>query len=76
MARSTKSKTPADALSILKRRCSADDVGALLGTQVGWIWKTDKEMYYTPYKEIMDGGFDSLAVFIKHAHAAGINAHA
>lgn len=39
------------------------------------IWKTDKEMYYTPYKEIMDGGFDSLAVFIKHAHAAGIKVY-
>lgn len=39
------------------------------------IWKTDKEMYYTPYKKIMDGGFDSLAVFIKHAHAAGIKVY-
>ena len=39
------------------------------------IWKTDKEMYYTPYKKVMDEGFDSLASFIKHAHAAGIKVY-
>lgn len=35
-------------------------------------WKTDK-MEYTPLlKAKLDSGFDALAVFIQHAHAAGI----
>lgn len=39
------------------------------------VWKTDKELYYTPYREAMEGGFDSLACFIKHAHDAGIKVY-
>ncbi len=39
------------------------------------VWKTDKELYYTPFREVMDEGFDSLACFIKHAHAAGIKVY-
>jgi len=39
------------------------------------VWKTDKELYYTPFREVMDEGFDSLACYIKHAHAAGIKVY-
>ena len=39
------------------------------------VWKTDKELYYAPFREVMDEGFDSLACFIKHAHAAGIKVY-
>jgi len=39
------------------------------------VWKTDKEMYYPTYKEVMDGGYDSLTSLIKHAHAAGIKVY-
>jgi uncharacterized lipoprotein YddW (UPF0748 family) len=60
------------------RKCKAYGITVLYPSLSGGgtvIWKTDKELYYTPYKKVMDEGFDSLASFIKHAHAAGIKVY-
>lgn len=39
------------------------------------IWKTDKELYYTAFREAFEQGYDSLADFIAQAHAAGIQVY-
>lgn len=39
------------------------------------IWKTDKATYYPSLKAKFDGGYDALAVLIRHAHAAGIKVY-
>lgn len=60
------------------QKCKAYGITVLYPSLSGGgtvIWKTDKELYYTPYREVMAGGFDSLACFIKHAHEAGIKVY-
>ena len=60
------------------QKCKAYGITVLYPSLSGGgtvVWKTDKELYYTPYREVMEGGFDSLACYIKHAHEAGIKVY-